>query len=606
MKVLVTGGTGVIGEGVIPALLREGHEVRLLTRGAERDAREWPRGVEPFAADVSDTQTLEGAAEECGAVVHITGIVSESPPEVTFERVNVGGTRNLLKEARRAGVRRFVFISSLGAERGASGYHRSKRKAEELVRKFRGDWLILRPGAVYGPGDEVISTLLKLVRALPAIPAVGDAEQRFQPVWYADFGAAVARAVSDESLARGTFEVAGEELTTTRDIVERLGRITGRSQALVPVPELVASLGVRVADSTGLARFVSDALGLDVSVDEAKVTMLVEENFIREAGANALREVFGVIPLALDEGLALLADSIPEQLPSDGFGPLRRKRFWADIEGGRYDAAELLKLFRERCAEIMPVEFDAEPGTPNRVERDATLTAALPLRGNIQMRVAEADKRRVTFVTIEGHPLAGVVSFSSEQSGAGVRFMVEIHARAANALDYLSMSTVGSILQDSNWIEVVERVVEESGGRAREGVEHDETTLEGKEAERVERRVEALVVGRRRAKNIDAANQAPRARKTASKQATAKKAAKGKATKSAKKRMTKTATKSGAEGAAKAGRAGASVRRGNPSAVADAVGAVASAALSAVNILSEVASAGASKRATKKGARKRR
>ncbi|HYN86174.1 MAG TPA: NAD-dependent epimerase/dehydratase family protein [Pyrinomonadaceae bacterium] len=502
MRVLLTGGTGVIGEGVIPALLAEGHEVRLLTRGAERGAREWPRGVEPFAADVSDARTLTGAAADCDAVVHVTGIVSESPPEVTFERVNVGGTRNILKEAQRAGVRRFVFVSSLGADRGQSDYHRSKLKGEELVRKFRGDWVILRPGAVYGPGDEVVSVLLKLVRALPVVPAVGDAEQRFQPVWYEDFGAAVARAVADETPSRETFEVAGDDLTTTRDIVERMGRLTGREPTLLPVPELLATTVARASDALGLGRITSSVLGVDLSVDEAKVTMLVEENFIREPSRNALTEVFGVEPLPLDEGLRLLADTLPEQLPSEGFGPLRRKRFRAEIVNSRLDAPGLLKLFRERCSDIMPIEFDAEPDTPNRVERGVTLTAALPARGNIQMRVAEAGRARVTFVTIEGHPLAGVVVFTTEKTTRGVRFTVETLARAANAFDYVGMSTVGSVMQDANWVEVVERMVEESGGSAPKGVEQDDATLDEEEAAGVERRIERLVVGLRRAENV--------------------------------------------------------------------------------------------------------
>ncbi|HEX5705703.1 MAG TPA: NAD(P)H-binding protein [Pyrinomonadaceae bacterium] len=535
MKILLTGGTGVIGEGVIPALLDAGHEIRLLTRGAEKDAREWPQGVEPFAADVSDAASLAGAAAGCDAVVHVTGIIRETPPDMTFERVNVGGTRNILKEAKSSGVRRFVYVSSLGADRGESEYHRSKLRAEEVVRKFRGDWLILRPGAVYGPGDEVISMLLKLVRALPVVPAVGDAEQRFQPVWYEDFGRAVARAVADDTLTHETLEVAGEELTTTRDIVERLGRLTGREPTILPVPEMLASAVATASDALGLGRLASSALGVDIPLDEAKVTMLIEENFIREPNVNALTEVFGIEPLSLDEGLRLLADSIPEQLPSEGFGPLRRKRFWADITGGRYDAEELLKVFRERCAEIMPIEFDAEPGTPNRVERDTTLTAALPLRGNIQMRVAEAERRRVTFVTIEGHPLAGVVGFTSERTTRGVRFTVETLARAANVFDYVSMSTVGSFLQDANWVQVVERMIEVSGGKSRSGVESDEATLEDEEAASVERRIESLVVGRRRAQNAEAGRKsATRARKSTARPAATKGAKKKAATKSVK------------------------------------------------------------------------
>src|SRR5215213_1685630 len=119
MKILVTGGTGVVGEGIIPELIARGHGVRLLSRHATEDAKQWP-GVEPFNGDVSDAASLTNAASGCDAVLHVAGIVAENPPEVTFQSVNVDGTRNLLEEAKRAQVRRFVFVSSLGADRGES------------------------------------------------------------------------------------------------------------------------------------------------------------------------------------------------------------------------------------------------------------------------------------------------------------------------------------------------------------------------------------------------------------------------------------------------------------------------------------------------------
>ena len=128
MKVLVTGGTGVVGQGVVSALVQRGHAVRLFTRHAERDMRRWPSGVEPWPGDVSDASSVALSAEGCAAVVHVAGIVDETPPQLTFERVNVEGTRLVVREAERAGVRKLVFVSSLGAERGESPYHRSKRR----------------------------------------------------------------------------------------------------------------------------------------------------------------------------------------------------------------------------------------------------------------------------------------------------------------------------------------------------------------------------------------------------------------------------------------------------------------------------------------------
>src|SRR5438128_1771871 len=100
MRVLVTGGTGVIGHGVIPQLIASGHTVRLLSRHADEDARKW-NGVEPFNGDVADAASIRGAADGCEVVVHVAGIVAETA-DATFENVNAGGTRNMLDEAQRA------------------------------------------------------------------------------------------------------------------------------------------------------------------------------------------------------------------------------------------------------------------------------------------------------------------------------------------------------------------------------------------------------------------------------------------------------------------------------------------------------------------------
>ena len=96
---------------------------------------------------------MRGAADGCDAVLHIAGIVEESPPAVTFESVNVAGTANIVAEAERAGVKRFVFISSLGALEGESEYHSSKRE-DERIANVRGQWIICRPGNVYGRATD--------------------------------------------------------------------------------------------------------------------------------------------------------------------------------------------------------------------------------------------------------------------------------------------------------------------------------------------------------------------------------------------------------------------------------------------------------------------
>ncbi|HYC50575.1 MAG TPA: NAD-dependent epimerase/dehydratase family protein, partial [Gemmatimonadaceae bacterium] len=217
MRVLVTGGTGVVGRSTVTALIQRGHVVNLLSRHARRDVKQWAQGVHPLPANIAEASTITGAADGCEAVLHLTAIVDESGVN-TFERINVEGTRNTLREAERAGVKRFIYVSSLGADRGSSPYHQSKRKAEAIVRQFKGAWTIIRPGSVFGPGDEQISLLLRMIRTLPTLPVIGDGDQRFQPIWHEDLAETLAQAVEREDLHGKELDVAGPELTTQNDL----------------------------------------------------------------------------------------------------------------------------------------------------------------------------------------------------------------------------------------------------------------------------------------------------------------------------------------------------------------------------------------------------
>jgi uncharacterized protein YbjT (DUF2867 family) len=489
MHVLVTGGTGLVGRAAVNSLISRGHTVRLMSRHAERDAQQWEEGVEAHQGSVASDDDVRGAAEGCEAVLHVAGVVDEDPPQVTFEEINVEGTRRMVRESERAGVRRFIYVSSLAAERGSSDYHRSKAAGEEATRAFRGNWLIVRPGNVYGPGDEVISTLLGMVRKLPAVPVLGGGDDAFQPVWVEDVGEALAMAVEWEEPARQALDLAGVETTNMNELLDLLEALTDKSPVRVPVPEFLARAGAGLAD----------LLGVDAPVTVDQIKMLVEGNVIPPGESNALTEVFGITPLPLPEGLARLADTLPEQLPSEGRGTLHRQRYWADIQGSRLDADALFEMVRRDFGDLTPdalLEVGAEPGTPVELDEGATLTLAVPLRGHIQVRVAEIEGRAITCVTIEGHFLAGMIRFLVEEHGEELRFEVRSYTRAADLMDQIGMQTIGQVAQKATWGSVVEEVVRRSGGEAPEGVESRSDELEGEAAAELEAWVEELVLER--------------------------------------------------------------------------------------------------------------
>ena len=501
MKVLVTGGTGVVGKAAVDHLLEHGHTVRLFSRHADHDARQWSAGVEPYPGSVGEDASVRGAADGCDAVLHVAGVVQESPPEVTFGNVNVEGTRRMVHEARRAGVSRFVYVSSLGAERGTSDYHRSKKEAEDVVQaEFPGDWLILRPGNVYGPGDEVISTLLTMVRTLPAVPVIGGGDQPFQPIWADDLGEAIARAVEGTGEGRQVLELAGPETTTMSDLLDLLEKFTQRNPVRIPVPEWLARSGAGVAETLGVA----------LPVNSDQITMLVEENVIRPGRPNALTEVFGIEPTPLAEGLSKLTDALPERLPDEGVGALHRQRYWADIRGSRLSAQQLFDLVRTEFHTLPPsglLEVGAEPGTEQRpLEEGETLTLAIPLRGNIQVRVEEIAGMAITAITLEGHPLSGAIRFLVEDRMETVRFEIRSYTRRSNLIDQIGMATVGNLAQRATWQAVVAEVVRRSGGEAEDGVQSEQGTLDEEEAGKVEKWIDEVVMRYRR--NVDAEAQA--------------------------------------------------------------------------------------------------
>ncbi len=497
MKILVTGGTGVVGTGTVTELLRRGHTVVLVSRHAADDARQWPSGVIARECDVTDAARLRGAAEGCDAVLHMAGIVEEAPPEITFDKINVQGTKHMLAEAARAGVKRFVYVSSLGAESGASGYHRSKRDAEAIVRGFGGAWTICRPGNVYGPGDEQISMLLRMVRgASPIVPKIGDGEQPFQPIWWEDAAFALAEVVERDDLANQELDLAGAETTSQNDLLERFNVITGRDVRAIGLPETVASIGAKAIS----------LIGWDVGFSEDQLQMLREGNVIAPGATNALTETLGIEPTTLDAGLRALCDQQPEQLSDDGVGALKRKRYWADIISGGITPESLFKEFLSHFNDATPVfvEVGAEPSSRDEITEGETLTLSLPMRGHVQVRVTGLEERRVTLITLAGHPLAGAVRFLSEQRGDAVRFQVEVYDRAANIIDLIAMRTLGDRLQSHTWSKVVENMVERSGGVARAGVEHESETLDEEEAALIGKWLQELVLERKLAENTEA------------------------------------------------------------------------------------------------------
>lgn len=171
MSVLaITGGTGFVGSRLIDLALASGHEVRALTRRDQpaRDGVTWVRG------DLDATAALASLCAGADAVIHVAGVVN-APDRDGFARGNITGTANMLAAVQGAGVRRYVHVSSLASrEPQLSAYGWSKGEADKLVRASGLDWTIVRPPAIYGPGDLEMLELFRVARfGLALLPPGG-------------------------------------------------------------------------------------------------------------------------------------------------------------------------------------------------------------------------------------------------------------------------------------------------------------------------------------------------------------------------------------------------------------------------------------------------
>jgi len=230
----VTGGTGFVGSHLLRVAAADGYEIRALTRGW----RPPEQGIDWVDGALDRRDSLLKLCDGADAVVHIAGLIN-APDRAAFEAVNVGGSAAMIDAARETGVRRFVHISSLAArEPELSDYGRSKAKAERLVAASGLDWTILRPPAVYGPGDRETFELFKMARrGLVALPPRG----RFSVIHVEDLCRLILAVLDEVDTHAETYEpddgvADGWE---HRHFARTLGRVFGKRAATVSMPRFV-------------------------------------------------------------------------------------------------------------------------------------------------------------------------------------------------------------------------------------------------------------------------------------------------------------------------------------------------------------------------------
>ena len=292
MPVLVTGAAGLVGIHTCRELSKNGWQVRALIRDPARAAMVLGQlPVEFRVGDVRDASALRSSLNGCGAVVHLAAIAIERKGE-SYRESNTAATERLISAARAESVQRIIFMSQNGADsRSPYPFLHSKGVAQDSVKTSGLRWTVLRPSVIFGPEDQFVNVLGRLIRLTPKIfPLPGGGKARFQPIAVDDVARVVRLSLDKKETVNQMYDLGGAVPLTLREMTERILTAMGTTRTLVPVPVKVlrplVALAQRLLPNPPVTSGLLDLLALDNTVAH-----------------NALTEHFKVVPIpfAADE-----------------------------------------------------------------------------------------------------------------------------------------------------------------------------------------------------------------------------------------------------------------------------------------------------------------
>ncbi|WP_112662137.1 NAD-dependent epimerase/dehydratase family protein [Microvirga flavescens] len=259
--IALTGATGFIGKHLLHELSRHGYRVRVLLRRPS----EVPAGASSAViGDIASPQNMAAALRDVDAVIHSAGLAHamSGRPEDDYRTINTQGTLALAQAAERAGVKRFVFLSSIRAQSGpvsdkvlteamepqpTDAYGRSKLAAEKGLAELGLDWVALRPVLVYGPGVKGnMASLLSLAQTGWPLP-LASLKSRRSLLSLDNLSGAVATVLKAQGPIRRPFIVADPEPVTVAEMIAALRAGLGRAPGLLPFPPVLLEAAARIA-----------------------------------------------------------------------------------------------------------------------------------------------------------------------------------------------------------------------------------------------------------------------------------------------------------------------------------------------------------------------
>jgi uncharacterized protein YbjT (DUF2867 family) len=252
--ILITGATGYIGRHLVARLVALGERPRCLVRDIDRAKRLLPADkVELVQGATTSPDTLGVAIQGVDTIVHAAFLTADRKQSTgnEYEKTNVQGTANLIKVAKKAGVKRIIEIGGLGTKPDKPGsYMQGRYLAEKMLKESGLDWTIIQPSVLFGKNAPFIKGLVDLIRTSPVVPLIGGGKTMFQPIYVEDVVTVLIKVLQDPAgTTNRTYTIGGPAYYSFTQIIDVLLKTMHKQRIKVPAPTPLVGVGAAVMEA---------------------------------------------------------------------------------------------------------------------------------------------------------------------------------------------------------------------------------------------------------------------------------------------------------------------------------------------------------------------
>lgn len=290
-NIAVIGGSGFIGSYIVRQLAKSGHAINVVSRHPNRAIQLKTAGsvgqITFTRGDISDEATMEHVVAHADTVINCTGILYETRKR-RFSAIHAQYPERLAQAAQSSGVTHFIHLSALGVDEAPqSMYARSKINGESAVLSAFPNATILRPGLVFGKGQNFFTRFAHMRKQLPFLPLIGHGDTKFQPVYAGDVAKAVEVAITNASTQGHVYELGGTSIYSFRDLLVYICDALDSPARFVSIPLPVATVMAPLMELLPTPPFTRDQL-----------VLLRTDNIVRKKERTL--EALGIAPCRLE------------------------------------------------------------------------------------------------------------------------------------------------------------------------------------------------------------------------------------------------------------------------------------------------------------------